>query len=107
MIDFVWFCICVIFWILSMVLKFLWFIFSTFYPVIILGVLVGFPLYLLIRSSKKPIEKKYRLTPQDPILYYNQFGVLTMVKSDQDTETKIRDHFREADLTERNFRGKS
>ena len=100
-----------ILWIIIILLNFILWIVVTFYPVIIMCLIVGIPMYMLSKLKgpwkyygKKPQEQKYRLTPQEPSVYYNRFGNLTIVDTDSETDDSIRKYFREAGLTERNFR---
>jgi hypothetical protein len=98
-------------WIILILFKFTLWIVVTFYPVIIMCLIIGIPMYMLSKLrgpwkhyGKKPQEKKYRLTPQEPSVYYNRFGNLTIVDTDPVIDDSIRKYFRETGLTERNFR---
>jgi len=98
-------------WIIVIIFSFTQWILVTFYPVIIMCLIVGIPMYMLSKLRgpwkyypKKPSEKHYRLTPQKPSVYYNRFGNLTIVDTDPDIDDSIRKYFREAGITERNFR---
>ena len=101
----------VIWWFVTTILQLLWWMIVTFHPVIIMGLLIGTPLYYLsklegpwVRMVKPLPERQYRLTPQYPSVYYNQIGDLTLTKPDPKIEHAIREHFRETNVTEKTFR---
>jgi hypothetical protein len=94
-----------------MILKVLWFVVSTFYPVIVIGLLIGVSLYRLSKMKgswvrmEKPVKSKYRLTPQESAVYYNRFGHLVKIDPVPGSEDEIRQYFRDLDVDETNFRG--
>lgn len=98
-ITFVWF-------IMECLAKFIWWIISWSYPVIIMVTVVGIPLWLLSRKGrimnyKKP-EKKYRLS-QKPTFYINSFGHRVRIDPDLEMESSVRSFLKENNLTEKDL----
>ena len=95
---------------IAIVLQLLWWVISTFYLVIIVGLIVAVPLYFLSKMEgswnrmTKPKKQQYRVTPFEPDIYYNQMGNLVMNEPDHEMEKMIREYMRDMGITERNFR---
>jgi hypothetical protein len=98
-------------WFIVTTVSFVWFIFSTFWSFILIGIIVCGPLVILSKMKgdwhrmEKPIERKYRLTPQEPAVYYNSFGHLVKVDPVPGSEDEIRQYFKDLDMDETDFRG--
>ncbi len=103
------FLLSIVLFIILKLLSFVWWVITWSWPVIIMLSFMGGLFWRMQylpgnwKKMEKPQKEKYRLTPQKPAFFINQFGHRVKIDPDPEMEKSVRSYLRDHNIAQKDL----